>query len=67
MVHHHALKDVDCTFRYIMQLDNSTCADKIFGGKIMVSEGDFRELLPIMPRKGRANTINALIANSNPI
>lgn len=50
-----------------MQLDNPICVHKVFGAKIMVLGGHFRQIVPIVPRKGRANIIDGLIANSYPI
>ncbi|KAG5556137.1 hypothetical protein RHGRI_006680 [Rhododendron griersonianum] len=35
-----------------------------FGGKIMVLGGDFRQVLPVVPKGTKAKTINASIAKS---
>jgi ATP-dependent DNA helicase PIF1 len=35
-----------------MQLDDAQTNEKIFGGKSMVLGGDFRQILPIVPKGG---------------
>ncbi|KAH8968658.1 hypothetical protein BDL97_03G140000 [Sphagnum fallax] len=36
-----------------MQLDDAHATDKIFGGKTVVLGGDFRQILPVVPKGGR--------------
>jgi hypothetical protein len=42
MMHCRAFEFVDWTLRDLMQLDDAHATDKIFGGKIVVLDGDFR-------------------------
>ncbi|XP_056685581.1 uncharacterized protein [Spinacia oleracea] len=59
MVHRHAFEAVDRTLRDIMQTN-----DKPFGGKTVVLGGDFRQILPVVPRKGRAEIVDASVNRS---
>ncbi|MCI00855.1 helicase-like protein, partial [Trifolium medium] len=34
-------------------------SSKIFGGKVMVFGGDFRQILPVVPRGSRSDIIHA--------
>jgi ATP-dependent DNA helicase PIF1 len=52
MMHCRAFKAVDCTLRDLMQLDDAQAIDKIFGGKIVVLGGDFRQILLVIPKGG---------------
>ncbi|XP_021754741.1 uncharacterized protein LOC110720016 [Chenopodium quinoa] len=53
MIHRHAFDAVDRTLRDIMQTENANSGDRPFGGKTVVLGGDFRQILPVVPRKGR--------------
>nr|XP_016480259.1 PREDICTED: ATP-dependent DNA helicase PIF3-like [Nicotiana tabacum] len=47
------IETVDSSFRYIKDIDEP------FGGKVMVFGGDFRQVLPVVPKATRAETVNA--------
>lgn len=64
MVHQHAFKAVDRTFHDVMQLDNPDALNKVLGGKTVVLGGDFSQILPVVPRKGRADIVDACISKS---
>ncbi|XP_049388658.1 uncharacterized protein LOC125853014 [Solanum stenotomum] len=51
-------KQVDRSFRDIMD------SDIPFGGKVMVFGGDFRQVLPVVPKSTRAETVNASLVKS---
>ncbi|XP_016498555.1 ATP-dependent DNA helicase PIF1-like [Nicotiana tabacum] len=58
MAKRQTIETVDRSFRDIM--DN----DEPFGGKVMVFGGDFRQVLPVVPKSTRAETINASLVKS---
>ena len=58
MQHKFNFQAVDRTFRDL------TGIDKPFGGKIMVMGGDFRQVLPVIPRADRAQVVDASINRS---
>lgn len=60
MVNVHAFNAVDA---FLKDLCNT---DEIFGGKVVILSGDFRQILPIMP-KGKKNDILNLCVKSSPI
>ncbi|KAH0693612.1 hypothetical protein KY285_020709 [Solanum tuberosum] len=58
MAKRHTIETVDRSFRDIMDKDAP------FGGKIMVFGGDFRQVLPVVPKSTRAETIDASLVRS---
>lgn len=58
MTHRHAFEAVDRTLRDIMQ------KDYLFGGKIMLFGGDFRQVLPVVPKGHREDIIDASLCRS---
>ncbi|KAK9724002.1 hypothetical protein RND81_05G040500 [Saponaria officinalis] len=67
MVHRHAFEAVDRALRDIMHTDDPTAKNKVFGGKTVVLGGDFRQILPVVPRKGRTDIVDASISKSTQI
>jgi ATP-dependent DNA helicase PIF1 len=59
MSHRYALEAIDRTLRDLM--DN----DLPFGGKIMLLTGDFRQILPVVPRASDGQVIGACIKKSD--
>ncbi|KAG5020247.1 hypothetical protein JHK87_016102 [Glycine soja] len=59
-------------FSHMTALDQSlrdiikgkSSSNKIFGGKVMVFGGDFRQILPVIPRGNRSDIVNATINSS---
>jgi len=60
MIHKYAVNMVDYTFQDIM--DDKT---KLFGGKLVVFGGDFRQTLPIIKHGSELDQINSSIKYSN--
>ncbi|XP_024196002.1 ATP-dependent DNA helicase PIF1-like [Rosa chinensis] len=58
MTHRHVFKALDRTFRDIMDVELP------FGGKIMIFCGDFRQVLPVIPKGTRSELIQASIVKA---
>ncbi|UYV70293.1 hypothetical protein LAZ67_7002421 [Cordylochernes scorpioides] len=58
MAHYRALEIVDRLLKDIMRCDLA------FGGKVVVLGGDFRQVLPVVPRASRAEIVAACIKQS---
>ncbi|XP_015078290.1 ATP-dependent DNA helicase PIF1-like [Solanum pennellii] len=58
MAKRHIIETVDRSFRDIMDKDVP------FGGKIMVFGGDFRQVLPVVTKSTKAETVNASLVRS---
>lgn len=54
-----ALLAVDRFLRFVTGNDNT-----VFGGKVLLLGGDFRQVLPVVPRGGREATVLNSIKNS---
>nr|ABD65060.1 hypothetical protein 27.t00039 [Brassica oleracea] len=60
MMSRHCFETLDRTMRDIIR----SCEDKPFGGKAVVFGGDFRQILPVIPGGGRAETVLAALNSS---
>ena len=58
MARRQTIETVDKSFRDIMDIY------KPFGGKVMVFGGDFRQVLPVVPKSTRAKIVNASLVKS---
>ena len=58
MVNRRALESLDRTFRDIMEVNLP------FGGKVLILGGDFRQVLPVIPKGTKAEMIDACIVKS---
>ena len=65
MMHHFAFEAVDRTLRDLMKAIDPVLEDQPFGGKVMVFGGDFRQILPVVPRSGREATVEACFSRSH--
>ncbi|XP_050889653.1 uncharacterized protein LOC127094939 [Lathyrus oleraceus] len=62
MAHKFCFEAFDKTLKDIM--GRSNCSDKLFGGKVIVFDGDFRQILPVVPRGSRSDIIHSTINSS---
>lgn len=60
MMHRYCFEALDKTLKSILQ------SNIPFGGKVVVLGGDFRQILPVIPRGSRENIVHATI-NSSPL
>ncbi|XP_028782636.1 uncharacterized protein LOC114738734 [Neltuma alba] len=58
MVQRHCIEAFDRTLKDIMHCSHP------FGGKCVVMGGDFRQILPVIPKGTRASVVNACISSS---
>ncbi|KAH1253626.1 ATP-dependent DNA helicase PIF6 [Glycine max] len=63
MVHKFCFEALDQSLRDI--ITNKSSSNQIFGGKVIVFSGDFRQILSVIPRGSRSDIINATINSSN--
>ncbi|XP_019151926.1 PREDICTED: ATP-dependent DNA helicase PIF1-like [Ipomoea nil] len=61
MMHKFCFEALDRTMRDIMRAKNPKCLDMTFGGKTVVLGGDFRQILPVIPKGTRQDIVGASI------
>ncbi|XP_074355096.1 uncharacterized protein LOC141693803 [Apium graveolens] len=64
MTHRYVFEAVDRTFRDIRSKVNQEAGTLPFGFLTMVLGGDFRQVLPVIPKKGRVEIVAASISKS---
>ncbi|KAH1249702.1 ATP-dependent DNA helicase PIF1 [Glycine max] len=62
MAHKFCFEALDQSLRDIFT--NKSNSNQIFGGKVIVFGGDFRQILPVIPRGTRSDIVNAIINSS---
>jgi len=62
MTHKFCFEALDRTLKDIMREHNKF--DFVFGGKVIVFGGDFRQILPVIPRGSRYDIVHATINSS---
>ncbi|XP_028214934.1 uncharacterized protein LOC114396984 [Glycine soja] len=62
MAHKFCFEALDHSLRDIIK--HNSRDNKSFGGKVMVFGGDFRQILPVIPRGSRSDIVNATINSS---
>ena len=64
MMHKHCFEALDRSLRDIMRTQNNGNTNIPFGGKVVVLGGDFRQILPVLPKATRQEVVNASINSS---
>ncbi|XP_024992440.1 uncharacterized protein LOC112526384 [Cynara cardunculus var. scolymus] len=64
MVHKHAFEALDRSMNDIFNAQRSGDSEMIFGDKVIVFVGDFRQILPVIPNAGRQDIVNASLSSS---
>jgi len=64
MAHKHVFEVVNRTLQHVMGAVNPVLKDILFGGKVVVMGGDFRQLLPVVPRGTRGQIVDASLKRS---
>ncbi|KAF7812011.1 ATP-dependent DNA helicase pif1-like [Senna tora] len=63
MAHRYCFEALDKTLRDICGRKNAEAQSKPFGGKVVVFGGDFRQILPVIPRGSRQDIVLTLKKN----
>lgn len=64
MMHRHAFEAVDRTLRDIMKEVNEDFFNVPFCNKVVVMGGDFRQILPVIPKGGEGEIVDACLNKS---
>ncbi len=64
MAHKHVFEAVNRTLQHVMGAVDPTLKDMLFGGKVVVMGGDFRQILPMVPRGMRDQIVDANLKRS---
>ncbi|XP_031124334.1 uncharacterized protein LOC116027048 [Ipomoea triloba] len=64
MMHKHCFEALDKTMRDLLRFVNEDSDSKTFGGKTVVLGGDFRQILPVVPKGSRQDIVSAAINSS---
>ncbi|XP_019162491.1 PREDICTED: uncharacterized protein LOC109158985 [Ipomoea nil] len=64
MMHKHCFEALDRTMRDLMRFTNPRSSTMTFGGKTVVLGGDFRQILPVIPKGTRQDIVQASINSS---
>lgn len=65
MTHRFVFESVDRTFRDILTKVNPNAHSMLFGGLTVLLGGDFRQVLPVIPKKGREDIVGASLCKSH--
>jgi hypothetical protein len=60
----HVFEAVNRTFQHVMGVVDLALKDILFGGKVVVMGGDFRQLLHVVPRGTRGQIVDATLKRS---
>ena len=64
MTHRFIFEAVDRTFRDVRGAINPASSHMPFGGLTVLLGGDFRQVLPVVPKEGREGTVAASLSKS---
>ncbi|XP_019149889.1 PREDICTED: uncharacterized protein LOC109146694 [Ipomoea nil] len=64
MMHKYCFEALDRTMRDLMRFTNPRSSTMTFGGKTVVLGGDFRQILPVIPKGTRQDIVQASINSS---
>ena len=63
MTHMHCYEAFDRTLRDICRLDINAPSEQVFGGKVVLFGGDFRQILPVITNGTRHDVVHAAISS----
>ncbi|XP_022013728.1 uncharacterized protein LOC110913191 [Helianthus annuus] len=65
MTHRHCFEALDRKLRDILRFKDASNEDRLFGGMVVVFGGDFRQILPVIPKGSRHDIVNASLNSSH--
>lgn len=65
MTHRHAIEALNRSFKDIMSTVDVALGRRLFGGKVIVFSGDFRQVLPVVKRGTRAQIVSASLRSTS--
>ncbi|KAF7841212.1 uncharacterized protein G2W53_003510 [Senna tora] len=64
MANKYCFEALDRTMRDVLRFSNPLSKNLPFGGKVVVFGGDFRQILPVIPKGSRQDIVNAALNSS---
>ncbi|KAL6584543.1 hypothetical protein OROMI_003832 [Orobanche minor] len=64
MTHTYSFKALNRSLVDVMRMPDVSCSSSLFGGLVVVLGGDFRQILPVVPKGSRHNIVHASISSS---
>jgi ATP-dependent DNA helicase PIF1 len=64
MAHKHVFKALNRTLQHVMGVVDPALTNMFFGGKVVIMGGDFRQILPMVPRGTRGQIVDANLKRS---
>jgi ATP-dependent DNA helicase PIF1 len=64
MTHRHCFEALDRSMKDVMRSSMPEGCNQPFGGKVVVFGGDFRQVLPVIPKGCRQDIVNASLSSS---
>jgi ATP-dependent DNA helicase PIF1 len=64
MAHKHVFEAVNRTLQHVMGAIDPALKDMLFGGKVVVMGGDFRQILHVVPRGTRGQIVDDSLKRS---
>jgi hypothetical protein len=64
MAHKHVFEAVNRTLQHVMGVVDLALKDMLFGGKVVVMGGDFRQILLVVPRDTRGQIVDVSLKTS---
>ncbi|KAK9724272.1 hypothetical protein RND81_05G060200 [Saponaria officinalis] len=65
MMHRYCFEALDRSLRDVMRFSTDGNSDLPFGGKVVVFGGDFRQILPVVPKGSRQDFVYASLSSSS--
>ncbi|XP_021986331.1 uncharacterized protein LOC110882676 [Helianthus annuus] len=65
MTHRHCFEALDRTLRDNLRFKDASNEDRLFGGMVVVFGGNYRQILPVIPKGSRHEIVNASLNSSH--